>query len=123
MEFRQNPNFEESIAQQFRDFCDLVIAYAVQDTTTLSAMSNSEHWQQGLTLAEWRNIRWMNKIPRLLKQPTFMAVGAAHLLGRQGILQLLQQAGYQVIPVKSDLTGPKTARFIHRYGHRYQLAE
>ena len=34
------------------------------------------------------------------QQTTFFAVGAGHLLGKNGVINLLRQKGYTLIPVK-----------------------
>lgn len=48
-------------------------------------------------LVTGRNKKWMEQIPTIMAdQPTFFAVGAAHLIGEEGLLQLLRQAGYVV---------------------------
>ena len=47
-----------------------------------------------------RNQRWVPQIGKIAAQkPTFFAVGAGHLGGKNGVLQLLRKAGYQVKPV------------------------
>ncbi|WP_157980353.1 TraB/GumN family protein [Pseudidiomarina taiwanensis] len=48
-----------------------------------------------------RNQRWITQLPDLWakSQRPFIAVGAAHLGGPQGLLKLLQQAGYKVTPL------------------------
>lgn len=49
-----------------------------------------------------RNKNWISKIEQLSKgAPTFFAVGAGHLGGREGVLALLKKAGFQVEPVKA----------------------
>ncbi|MDX5420496.1 MAG: TraB/GumN family protein [Hymenobacteraceae bacterium] len=48
-----------------------------------------------------RNKAWMTKLPAIMKaQSTFIAVGALHLPGENGLLQLLQKAGYTVKPLQ-----------------------
>lgn len=48
-----------------------------------------------------RNKNWMAKLPAIMKeQSTFVAVGAMHLPGENGLIQLLQKAGYTVKPVQ-----------------------
>jgi uncharacterized protein YbaP (TraB family) len=48
-----------------------------------------------------RNLFWMPKIEHHLKQRNvFIAVGAAHLCGRFGIVALLRKRGYVLIPVR-----------------------
>jgi uncharacterized protein YbaP (TraB family) len=47
-----------------------------------------------------RNAAWIPKIIELIHQkPTFIAVGAAHLAGDEGVLNLLKKKGYKVTPV------------------------
>jgi len=47
-----------------------------------------------------RNQAWMKKLPEMMKdKPAFIAVGALHLAGEDGLLNLLEQAGYRVEPV------------------------
>lgn len=49
-----------------------------------------------------RNADWLTKMPRLMNgKPTLFAVGAGHLLGEKGVLNLLRQEGYTVEPVKN----------------------
>ena len=48
-----------------------------------------------------RNENWIPKIIKLMhEKPTFVAVGAAHLGGEKGILNLLKEEGYTLKPVK-----------------------
>ena len=47
-----------------------------------------------------RNIAWVKKIPEISKeQGVFYAVGAGHLGGKKGVLQLLKDKGFTVTPV------------------------
>ena len=44
-----------------------------------------------------RNLAWMKKIPPLMSsKSTLFVVGALHLPGPDGVLNLLRQAGYTV---------------------------
>ena len=44
-----------------------------------------------------RNADWLTKMPAIMSaKPTFFAVGAGHLPGDKGVLNLLRQAGYNV---------------------------
>ena len=48
-----------------------------------------------------RNENWIPKIEKIISQkPSFIAVGAMHLGGKNGIIELLRQKGYEVTPVK-----------------------
>lgn len=52
-------------------------------------------------LVKKRNDAWMKILPGLLqKQSQFIAVGALHLAGPDGLVKQLQQLGYTVTPIK-----------------------
>ena len=56
---------------------------------------NSKKW-----MLEVRNENWAVKMPDVMKEKsTFFAVGAAHLLGKEGLINLLRKAGYSVKPL------------------------
>src|SRR5690554_591509 len=62
-----------------------------------SSYMNEETYREMLTK---RNHEWVEKIPEIMEQhATFFAVGAGHLGGDQGVLQLLRTRGYEVLPV------------------------
>jgi uncharacterized protein YbaP (TraB family) len=47
-----------------------------------------------------RNKRWIAPmIEWMRKEPTFFAVGAGHLPGEKGVISLLRQAGFTVVPL------------------------
>lgn len=50
-------------------------------------------------LVDERNKAWMKRLPGLLaSRPTFVAVGALHLPGPHGLIELLRNEGYTVTP-------------------------
>ena len=57
----------------------------------------NEWFVQDLLIA--RNKNWLPKMKQeMAQQPTLFAVGAAHLMGSQGLIALLRQEGYTVTP-------------------------
>lgn len=53
--------------------------------------------EEEATLIDNRNADWLTKMPAIMAQkPTLFAVGAGHLPGPKGVLNLLRQAGYKV---------------------------
>ncbi len=47
-----------------------------------------------------RNKKWINEIENLMSdKSTFIAIGAAHLLGKNGVLKLLEEKGYTIKPL------------------------
>ena len=67
-----------------------------KETTAPKVMNEkSRKW-----LLEMRNENWVVKMPDMMKdKSTFFAVGAAHLLGEQGVINLLKKKGYIVKPI------------------------
>lgn len=60
-------------------------------------MKDYEH-----VLLDDRNKRWIPKMSEeMKKQTTFFAFGAAHLAGKNGVLPLLQAAGYKIKPLSN----------------------
>lgn len=52
-------------------------------------------------LLDNRNKAWIDKMPTIMKDaPTLFVVGAAHLPGANGVLNLLKEKGYTVEPMK-----------------------
>ena len=55
-----------------------------------------------------RNADWANKLAGLMPGNSLVvAVGAGHLPGEKGVLNLLRKAGYRVDPVKNDMIKKK----------------
>lgn len=49
-----------------------------------------------------RNNNWAEKMPEMMKnESSFFAVGGAHLMGKNGVIQLLKSKGYTLKPVSS----------------------
>ncbi len=51
-------------------------------------------------ILDQRNKNWVATMPELMqKEAVFFAIGATHLSGKQGAINLLRKAGYQVKPI------------------------
>ena len=49
-----------------------------------------------------RNINWVGQLgPIFKKQNVFIAVGAGHLVGENGLISLLRKKGYKVVPLQN----------------------
>lgn len=56
-----------------------------------------EAWKN---LVDNRNEAWISKLQKEMKKsPSFILVGALHLPGKKGVLELLKQKGYTVTPI------------------------
>lgn len=81
---------------------EMVGAYKRQDINALHdiILSSSEFKNQEDALINNRNKNWAELLPKLMKEKScFIAVGAGHLAGQKGVINLLRQAGYKVTSV------------------------
>lgn len=86
----------------------LTKAYMAQDLQTMYEISLEKEGTkcdplpgEMESLIDNRNEAWGQKLPIMMqKEPTFIAVGALHLPGDKGILNILRLKGYTVEPVK-----------------------
>lgn len=82
--------------------------YNAQDLDAMTKLMNERDGNQCdplpgemEALLDDRNKDWATKLPAIMKtNPTLVVVGAGHLLGTAGLLNLLQEQGYTVKPVK-----------------------
>jgi uncharacterized protein len=119
----QGRSIDSLLDEGYHQLADLFISYAIQDTAALGKAGKGAVWQDGLTLVEWRNRNWMPQLNQLMQQQSFVAVGAAHLFGANGVLHLLKDAGFLCIPVITDFSGPRLQRFIARNSRDYKVVE
>ncbi len=89
-------------------FFALQNAYLNQDLSIVSKMeSQGKNVDQFVDkdLLDNRNLGWITTlIPRLKTQNLFIGVGAAHLTGNNGLINLLSQQGFVVEPIQIRLT-------------------
>ncbi len=97
-------NLDEGLERTKR----LTNAYMKQDLNELYNISNEKEGnacdatpQEIAAMLDTRNLNWVEILPAKMKEaPAFIAVGALHLPGEKGIINLLKQKGYQVEPMK-----------------------
>lgn len=85
-----------------KDFNNAIGAYQKEDLKTAVSLLTKEAYMNKnaiVYMLEKRNKNWVNKIPKMLKEKTLFAVGAAHLPGKYGVLNLLREKGYTITPV------------------------
>jgi uncharacterized protein len=94
------------------DLIALTNAYRSQQLETLEAMTVKD--DMGIKnftelLLYKRNENWTKKLQGLMAdQSLVVAVGAGHLPGKRGVINLLRQAGYKVEPVRNEMIKKKT---------------
>lgn len=83
----------------------LMRAYFAQDLEALAQLYEEEDpknpcpstQEEKDAMNKDRNIKWMDKIPDIIqKKPSFIAIGCLHLVGKDGLINLLQQEGYKL---------------------------
>lgn len=75
--------------------------YLDQDIDFLYKMTKEESTALNRSFLEDRNIDWIAKIEKMTENKlVFIAVGAAHLAGPEGLIELLIKKGFQVTPIK-----------------------
>ena len=87
---------------------DLVNAYYAQDLKSIKDLTDQKYNddcdstpEEEETLIYGRNANWAKKMPGIMnEQPTFFAVGAAHLVGEKGLIDLLKNQGFSVEAVQ-----------------------
>lgn len=94
-----------------KDYDEMANAYLNQDLTKLETMINKEE----LGIANFsdlllynRNKNWVNTMQRIFSSNcVVVAVGAGHLPGDKGVINLLRKAGYTVQPVENKMAKTK----------------
>ncbi|MGX7668806.1 TraB/GumN family protein [Flavobacterium pedocola] len=101
--FSSKAMVEQLIHYDSEYFKQLVLLYNSEDIQKIYEMTIEPKYMDAegkKWLLDNRNANWVAKMPELLKKESvFIAVGAAHLGGEQGVIQLLRKAGYTVQPV------------------------
>lgn len=87
----------------------LMTAYHAQDLTAMAKLFEEDDpnnpcpstQEEKDELNKERNIKWMEQLPEMMSdKPSFIAVGCLHLVGDDGLINLLRKEGYTLEPVK-----------------------
>jgi len=91
---------EESTSEESEQ---LVTAYKNENIDSMYALTTDEKFTSEKTkkqILDNRNVNWVKAMPELMKQNSvFFAVGAGHLGGELGVINLLRKEGYTVKPI------------------------
>jgi uncharacterized protein YbaP (TraB family) len=94
-----------------KEFYEMMDAYKKQDLEQLGAIikkSEDGIGQYEDLLIINRNRNWVQKLKTIMHdRPVTIAVGAGHLPGKKGVIELLRNEGYTVKPVKNNITRQK----------------
>jgi uncharacterized protein YbaP (TraB family) len=95
---------------EVNDIKILTDAYRNQELTKLDELTKEDPTIGGFAdiLLYDRNANWVKKLQGLMPcNSLVIAVGACHLPGKKGVLNLLREAGYKVEPVKNEMIKKK----------------
>lgn len=92
------------IAQSWEETQNLYLDQKISDLLNQSSGSINMLQFMEETLTADRNTKWISTLTKEMKNKSvFVAVGAAHLPGEKGLIQLLRQNGYDVSRVEIKL--------------------
>jgi uncharacterized protein YbaP (TraB family) len=93
----------DSLAFQKEAFTKMMRTYMEQDLKRLDSLTNDEElgsYRDALIYN--RNKNWVEQLnPLMTNKSYFVAVGAGHLTGKQGLITLLREQGYTLKPVNN----------------------
>lgn len=111
---RQADMLVETVKKKGQDQSELLKmtnCYRAQDLTCITTMmyNNGTYKPEEINrLLDDRNKKWMLKLPELMQaQSCFVAVGAGHLVGENGLIGLLRKQGYTVKPLSTKTVAAK----------------
>lgn len=103
MEIRSIMNMVNDFESQKKEFSRMSSLYKTQDLDALYKLMVESPEMMGSQelLLDRRNRNWIPVMESAMKNSiTFFAVGAGHLAGSQGVLELLRKQGYKVKGIK-----------------------
>lgn len=96
-------NIVNGVKQEDTNYHKLIAAYTSQDIPALYEMirATNDLGSNADAFIDERNIKWVPRMVDMMDQKSmFFAVGAGHLWGDNGVINLLKKEGYTVSPVK-----------------------
>lgn len=95
----------DSFSVNKKEFDTMLDFYKNQNLDSIKAMLGKSEFSSDKyddLLLNNRNKKWVQKLDTIMKKESvFVAVGAGHLVGEQGLISLLQKQGYMVKPLEN----------------------
>lgn len=106
---RQKEMLLKSVKNAEKDKKESLKLYNDYITQNLKNLTKTFNKSSGFSATEMdnllknRNAKWLAQLPALMqKQSLFIAVGAGHLIGKDGLIKGLQLMGYSVKPIQTN---------------------
>jgi uncharacterized protein YbaP (TraB family) len=95
----------DSLASYQKYFDTMITVYKTQRLTEIEALFKDTEFgmedHQDILLND-RNKNWVVQLKTIMKtEPVFVAVGAGHLVGKEGLISLLRKEGYTLKPIEN----------------------
>ena len=95
----------DSMELNRKNFDTMMRVYKSQRLSAIEALFNKSELgmqtHEDILLTK-RNLNWVEQLgPILKKENVFIAVGAGHLVGENGLITLLRKKGYKVVPLQN----------------------
>ena len=90
---------KEGMQESRKVFDDMTLYYNAEDLEGLQKITAAQGLEADFqeNLVDQRNRNWIPLIEKITAEaPTFIGVGALHLPGEQGVINLLRKQGYTV---------------------------
>lgn len=96
----------DSTKEMKKEFDQMARLYMHQQLDSLASMMNESEFSDtgfGKILLVDRNKNWAKELNHIMKhESVFVAVGAGHLPGKNGLINLLREMGYKLTPVRNE---------------------
>lgn len=94
---------EEKTKAEGQKLYDNYVAQNLEELEKLFVKSDDYTQDEIDQLLKNRNIKWMSQLPSLMQnQSLFIAVGAGHLIGKDGLIKALKTQGYTLKPLATN---------------------
>ena len=92
---------EDNGMKETRELIDVYLSQDIEKIHTFTVSSDASSPEFEEDFLNKRNVNWIAPIKKIIKKnKAFIAVGAAHLGGPNGVIALLKKEGYTLTPIK-----------------------
>lgn len=92
---------EANAKSSFEEMQKIYLSQNIDDLYTFMKKENDSPVNSSRTFLEDRNQKWIPQMEKMMENKSvFFAVGAAHLAGPEGVIELLIKKGYTLTPIK-----------------------
>ena len=92
---------EEEAKSSFQEMQKIYLTQNIDDLYTFMKKESDSPINSSRAILEERNQKWIPQMEKMMfSKSVFFAVGAAHLAGPEGVIELLIKKGYTLTPIK-----------------------